>query len=134
MADTSKKVTKITVHLGRQTLVAVAGTEVLFNVDCVIGRSGHETTPGTYHIFKKERMHHSHAYGETPMPFSMFFSKDGKAIHGTPLAGVRSLAGSLGLGGVIPAVGSHGCVGLSDDNAEALFAVTPNHTTVEITP
>jgi lipoprotein-anchoring transpeptidase ErfK/SrfK len=66
------------------------------------------------------------------MPYSMFFSFDGKAIHGTPAAGLRSFAGTLGLGGVIPAVGSHGCVGLDVDDAKALYEKTPENTLVEI--
>jgi lipoprotein-anchoring transpeptidase ErfK/SrfK len=132
MANNSK-VDRIVVSLGRQKLQAYSGGQSVFEFDCVIGRAGHETEPGSFHIFKKEAMHYSKTYGNTPMPFSMFFSKDGKAIHGTPLAGLRSYAGYIGLGSVVPAVGSHGCVGLSNDDAEALFQVTPNLTLVQIT-
>ena len=77
-------------------------------------------------------MHYSHAYGNTPMPYSMFFSSDGKAIHGTPLATLRSYAGYFGFGSVIPDVGSHGCVGLSEDNAKTLFDITPTGTLIQI--
>ena len=132
MSAPSKKITKIVVSLGRRKLQAFAGQDKLYEFDCVIGREGHETQPGTFHIFSKEKMHLSHAYGNTPMPYSMFFSKDGKAIHGTPAAALRSYAGYLGLGHLIPIVGSHGCVGLSDDDAKTLYEVTPLHTVVQI--
>ena len=132
MASTKNTITKLVVNLSRRKLFAYAGPKVVFEYDCVIGRAGHETEAGFFHIFRKEAMHHSHAYGNTPMPYSMFFSEDGKAIHGTPLAGLRSYAGNLGLGGLIPAVGSHGCVGLSNDDAKELYESTPSHTLVEI--
>jgi lipoprotein-anchoring transpeptidase ErfK/SrfK len=132
MPSTQKLVSKITVSLSRRKVMAFAGQDRICEFDCVIGRAGHETAPGLFHIFKKEPMHHSHAYGNTPMPYSMFFSEDGKAIHGTPLATLRSYAGVLGFGSLIPAVGSHGCVGLSNDDAKALYDLTPRGTSVQI--
>lgn len=128
----TRRVANITVNLGRQVLIANYSDGTSTTLDCVIGREGHETEPGTFHVSRKERMHHSRAYGNTPMPFSMFFSSDGKAIHGTPLAGLRSYAGYFGLGSAIAAVGSHGCVGLANDEAETLFAATPVHTRISI--
>jgi len=139
----TKTITRILVSLNSRKLSAFAGEEQVFNFNCMIGREGHETQPGTFHVFKKEKMHLSHAYGGTPMPFSMFFSGDGKAIHGTPLAGPRSYAGyilsnartytdRLGLGQIAPFTDSHGCVGLSNGEAEELFKVTPLNTVIQI--
>jgi lipoprotein-anchoring transpeptidase ErfK/SrfK len=51
------------------------------------------------------------------MPYTMFFTKDGKAIHGTQMATLRSYLHSY----LTESVGSMGCVGLTDDNALALF-------------
>ena len=133
MSSAQKSVSKITVSLGRRKVVAFAGEDRIYEFDCVIGRVGHETLAGLFHVFKKEPMHFSHAYGNTPMPYSMFFSHDGKAIHGTRLAGLRSYAGFLGLGSLIADVGSHGCVGLSNDDAKVLYDVTPRGTLVQIT-
>ena len=113
----SLQITKIVVNLSHLKLSAYAGTVLAYEFHCVVGRPGHVTEPGRFHIFKKEEMHLHRAYGNTPMPYSMFFSSDGKAIHGTPAATVRSFAGYLGLGNLIPAVGSHGCVGLSEEDA-----------------
>jgi len=128
----SLQITKIVVNLSYRKLSAFAGTVLAYEFHCVIGRPGHTTEPGKFRIFKKEEMHLSHAYGNSPMPYSMFFSSDGKAIHGTPGATVRSFAGYLGLGNLIPAVGSHGCVGLSEEDAKSLYERTPMNTLVEI--
>ena len=126
------QITKIVVNLSHRKLSAYSGTVLAYEFHCVVGRPGHNTVAGKFHIMSKEVMHHSRAYGNAPMPYSMFFSPDGKAIHGTPAAGIRSFAGYFGLGSVIPAVGSHGCVGLSEDDAKALYERTPNNTLVEI--
>jgi lipoprotein-anchoring transpeptidase ErfK/SrfK len=128
----SMQITKIVVDLSHRKLSAYAGTVLVYEFHCVIGREGHETVPGKFHIFKKEEMHLSRAYNNAPMPFSMFFSHDGKAIHATPAAGIRSFAGSLGLGAVIPDVGSHGCVGLDQEDAKVLYEKTPVNTLVEV--
>jgi hypothetical protein len=77
-------------------------------------------------------MHHSRAYGNTPMAYSMLFCSDGKAIHGTPSATLRSWAGYLGLGRLIPDFGSHGCVGLSQEDPKILHDRTPVQTLLEI--
>jgi lipoprotein-anchoring transpeptidase ErfK/SrfK len=126
------QITKIVVNLSLRKLRAYAGSVLAYEFDCVVGRPGHDTLPGKFHIFAKEEMHHSRAYGNAPMPYSMFFSSDGKAIHGTPAATLRSYAGYLGLGRLIPAVGSHGCVGLSEEEAKTLYDRTPMRTLVEI--
>ncbi|HEY2785014.1 MAG TPA: L,D-transpeptidase [Fimbriiglobus sp.] len=126
------KVTKIVVNLDNQTVDGFAGSDRLFHFDAVVGRPGHETTPGQYHILRHERMHYSKTYGNASMPYSMFFSSDGKAFHGTRLPWIRSVAGTLGLGALIPAVGSHGCVGLAEEDAKLLYDATPDNTQVEI--
>lgn len=58
------------------------------------------------------------------MPCSMSFSKDGKAIHGTEWATVRSYLHAY----VTESVGSMGCVGLTDENAATLYEWTPKDT------
>jgi lipoprotein-anchoring transpeptidase ErfK/SrfK len=60
------------------------------------------------------------------MSYSMFFTEDGKAIHGTQMAALRSYLHSY----LTQSVGSHGCVGLTDDNALALFEWAPVGTPV----
>jgi lipoprotein-anchoring transpeptidase ErfK/SrfK len=58
----------------------------------------------------------------------MFFTEDGKAIHGTPMAAVRSFLHTY----VTDDVGSKGCVGLAEDNAKTMFEWTPLGTEVEV--
>jgi hypothetical protein len=88
-SDKSMTITRIVVDLSHQKLSAYAGSVLVYEFNCVIGRPGHETTAGKFRISRKEEMHHSHAYNNAPMPYSMFFSSDGKAIHGSPAAGLR---------------------------------------------
>jgi lipoprotein-anchoring transpeptidase ErfK/SrfK len=62
------------------------------------------------------------------MPYTMFFTADGKAIHGTQMATLRSYLHSY----LTDSVGSEGCVGLTDDNAKALFEWAPVGTPVVV--
>jgi hypothetical protein len=73
-------------------------------------RSGYSTPRGSYAPTSLQRMHYSHKYHMSPMPYSIFF-RGGYAIHGT-----YSTA-QLGR----PA--SHGCVRLSPGNAAQLFGM-----------
>jgi hypothetical protein len=71
-------------------------------------RSGYRTPRGTYHPEALLRMHYSHKYHMSPMPYSIFFA-GGYAIHGT--YETRWLGR--------PA--SHGCIRLAPGNAARLF-------------
>ena len=62
------------------------------------------------------------------MPYTMFFTDDGKAIHGTQMATLRSYLHAY----LAESVGSEGCVGLTDDNALALFEWAPVGTPVVV--
>jgi len=62
------------------------------------------------------------------MPYTMFFTADGKAIDGTQMATLRSYLHSY----LTESVGSQGCVGLTDDNAMALLEWAPVGTPVVI--
>ena len=75
------------------------------------GKRGYVTPSGSYTAFRMEEDHYSKEWDDAPMPHSIFFSKQGHAIHGT-FEGKR-----LGT----PA--SHGCVRLSTQNAAQLFAL-----------
>jgi hypothetical protein len=71
-------------------------------------RSGYVTPRGSFAPQSLQRMHYSHKYHMSPMPYSIFFL-GGYAIHGTYETAY------LGR----PA--SHGCVRLSTDHAAILF-------------
>ena len=118
---------QIQVYLERQILIALENGEEVYNFDIVTGRDGKETTAGSYQIFRKHEKYTSKTYG-SEMPYTMFFTEDGKAIHGTQMATLRSYLHAY----LAESVGSEGCVGLTDDNAMALFEWAPVGTPVVV--
>lgn len=118
---------EIRVYIERQILIAMEDGEEVYNFDIVTGRDGKETTAGTYKIFRKHEKYTSKSYG-SEMPYTMFFTTDGKAIHGTQMATLRSYLHTY----LTESVGSHGCIGLTDDNAMALFEWAPMGTPVVV--
>jgi lipoprotein-anchoring transpeptidase ErfK/SrfK len=88
------------------------------------GAPGYQTPPGSYHVLRMERHYASKEWDDAPMPFSIFFTKRGHAIHGS------SVTKSLGR----PV--SHGCVRLNPANAGKLFELVRsrdfNATTVTV--
>jgi hypothetical protein len=79
------------------------------------GRAGYATPSGTYRPFRLEVDHYSKEWDDAPMPHSIFFTKEGHAIHGS--YETRRLGR--------PA--SHGCVRLAPKNAATLFALVQRH-------
>jgi hypothetical protein len=79
------------------------------------GRSGYPTPSGAYTAFRMEEDHYSKEWDDAPMPHSIFFSKQGHAIHGT-FEGKR-----------LGSPASHGCVRLSTQNAAALYNLVEDH-------
>ncbi len=75
------------------------------------GQAGYSTPSGTYTATSMNEIWYSKQWDNAPMPHSIFFRKDGYAIHGT------YEAKSLGK----PA--SHGCVRISRENAATLYAL-----------
>ena len=116
LAEETKKKQEIRVFIEEQVLVALENDEEIYSFDIVTGRDGKETTAGRYKVFRKHEKYTSKTYG-SEMPYTMFFTEDGKAIHGTQMATLRSYLHSY----LSDSVGSQGCVGLTDDNAKALF-------------
>jgi hypothetical protein len=75
------------------------------------GRAGYSTPSGTYTATSMNEMWHSKEYDSAPMPHSIFFMKDGHAIHGSN--DVKELGSAV----------SHGCVRISPANATKLYAL-----------
>ena len=73
------------------------------------GIARYDTPSGQYTPFRMEKDHFSREWDDAPMPFSIFFTQRGHAIHGTEH---RRAIGR-------PA--SHGCVRLETENARVLF-------------
>jgi lipoprotein-anchoring transpeptidase ErfK/SrfK len=75
------------------------------------GRSGYSTPSGTYTPTSMNEVWYSKQWDNSPMPHSIFFMKDGHAIHGTHE--VKTLGKPV----------SHGCVRISPANAATLYAL-----------
>ncbi len=75
------------------------------------GRSGYDTPTGAFQPFRMERDHFSKEWDDAPMPYSIFFTPEGHAIHGS--LETRRLGRPV----------SHGCVRLDTRNAAILFAL-----------
>jgi hypothetical protein len=84
---------------------------LLYNWPVSTGRRGYATPSGGYTAFRMEADHFSKEWDDAPMPYSIFFTKIGHAIHGTNDA--------QHLGRPV----SHGCVRLSVENAETLYGL-----------
>lgn len=91
----------------RMTVVVDGEKRATYRVST--GKEGFETPRGTFRVLVMKEMHYSRKYDNAPMPFSIFFTNNGHAIHAT------SAVGRLGR----PA--SHGCVRLSPKDARALY-------------
>jgi lipoprotein-anchoring transpeptidase ErfK/SrfK len=75
------------------------------------GKAGYSTPSGTYTATSMNEVWYSKQYDNAPMPHSVFFMKDGHAIHGS--YEVKNLGKPL----------SHGCVRISPENAATLYAL-----------
>jgi lipoprotein-anchoring transpeptidase ErfK/SrfK len=73
------------------------------------GRPGYSTPSGTYTPTSMNEVWYSKQWDNSPMPHSIFFMKDGHAIHGS--YEVRTLGKPV----------SHGCVRISPQNAATLY-------------
>ena len=108
----------------QQMTVSVDGRP-LYQWPVSTGKGGYDTPNGKFKAFRMERDHYSKEWDEAPMPFSIFFTQKGHAIHGS--------LDTKRLGS--PA--SHGCVRLLPANAEKLFTLVEQegvlNTTVVLT-
>ena len=75
------------------------------------GRRGYDTPAGSFKPFRLEEDHYSKEWDEAPMPYSIFFTSGGHAIHGS--YEIRRLGRRA----------SHGCVRLAPKNAAKLFTL-----------
>lgn len=75
------------------------------------GRYGYSTPSGTYTPTSMNEIWYSKQWDNSPMPHSIFFMKDGHAIHGSHE--VKNLGRPV----------SHGCVRISPANATVLYTL-----------
>ena len=79
------------------------------------GRAGYSTPSGTYTATSMNEIWYSKEWDNSPMPHSIFFIKDGHAIHGS--YEVRNLGKPV----------SHGCVRIAPENAATLYALVKKY-------
>ena len=81
-----------------------------YNWPVSTGRAGYSTPSGTFTPFRMEAEHFSKEWDDAPMPYSIFFTRKGHAIHGSYHSGLGTPR-------------SHGCVRISPSNAAILYSL-----------
>ncbi len=94
----------------QRMIVTVDGHEV-YTWAVATGGIDYDTPNGAFKPFRMDIDHHSDEWDNAPMPYSIFFTQTGNAIHGTYEQ--RSLGHAV----------SHGCVRLSLANAAKLWGL-----------
>src|SRR6478735_7488072 len=116
---------QITIDKSTQQMTVEKDGRAVYQWPVSTGRPGFDTPNGKFKAFRMEKDHFSKEWDDAPMPFSIFFTQKGHAIHGS--LDVKRLG--------TPA--SHGCVRLLPANAEKLFALVEQegvlNTTVVLT-
>lgn len=109
----------MTVDLEARVLSVFKGGHEIGAAAVLLGTDEYPTPLGTFPILAKQRHNKSEKYGNAPMPWSMFLTNDGVAIHG----------GSV----VENGYASHGCIAGPDDFVAKIFAVAKPGDKVVIT-
>jgi len=124
-ATMARAAVDIEVNKDIQQMTVMVDGQVLYRWPVSSGNPTHETPDGKFQTFRMEENHFSKEFDDAPMPHSIFFTKQGHAIHGTD--SVRSLGMPV----------SHGCVRLSRANATTLWNLVKKEgllkTTVHLT-
>ena len=125
LSSAAQAAVQITIDKSAQLMIVERDGRPLYHWPVSTGRSGFDTPSGRFKAFRMERDHFSKEWDDAPMPFSIFFTPKGHAIHGS--------LDTKNIGR--PA--SHGCVRLTPANAEKLFALVQEdgvlNTTVTLT-
>ncbi|ABC62196.1 L,D-transpeptidase family protein [Erythrobacter litoralis] len=108
----------MTVDLKARVISVFKGGHEIGAAAVLLGTDEHPTPLGTFPIKYKMRHNVSEKYDNAPMPYSMFLTDDGVALHGSDVENGYA---------------SHGCVGMPDDFAAKVFAVAGKGDQVIIT-
>ena len=101
----------IQIDKSAQRMSVTVNGEQLYVWPVSTGGEGYDTPSGTFKPFRMEIDHYSDEYDSAPMPYSIFFTETGIAVHGT--YEIRNLGHAV----------SHGCVRLSVKNAATLWGL-----------
>jgi len=99
----------IEIDKSTQRMTVTVNGEQLYDWPVTTGGRGYDTPSGTFKPFRMEIDHYSEEWDNAPMPYSIFFTQTGNAIHGTYEQ--RNLGRAV----------SHGCVRLSVKSAATLW-------------
>ena len=108
----------MTVDLDARVISVFRGGYEIGAAAVLLGTQEHPTPLGTFPIRYKMRHNVSEKYNDAPMPYSMFLTKDGVALHGSQVENGYA---------------SHGCIGLPNEFAAKVFAVAKKGDKVIIT-
>ena len=100
---------QINVNKSSQRMTVTVDGSQRYDWPVSTGRRGYDTPSGNFKPFRMEIDHHSDEWDDAPMPYSIFFTKIGHAVHGT--SEQRNLGRPV----------SHGCIRLSVKNAATLW-------------
>ena len=101
----------ITINKSSQKMSVRLDGDTVYTWPVSTGAKGYDTPSGNYRPFRMEKEHFSKEWDDAPMPYSIFFTGRGHAVHGS--YHIKSLGRRA----------SHGCVRLHPDNAAKLFAL-----------
>jgi hypothetical protein len=111
-ASSAQAAVTVTIDKSIQQMTVEVDGRPLYQWPVSTGKAGGYDTPnGKFKAFRMEKEHFSKEWDDAPMPFSIFFTQKGHAIHGS--YDVKRLG--------TPA--SHGCVRLLPANAQKLYAL-----------
>ncbi|NCP18310.1 MAG: L,D-transpeptidase family protein [Erythrobacter sp.] len=108
----------MTVDLDARVISVFRGGYEIGAAAVLLGTQEHPTPLGTFPIRYKMRDNVSEKYNNAPMPYSMFLTSDGIALHGSQVENGYA---------------SHGCIGLPNEFAAKVFAVAKKGDKVIIT-
>jgi lipoprotein-anchoring transpeptidase ErfK/SrfK len=95
----------IWIDLRRQTISAFRGGDEIGTAVIVYGAPQMPSPTGRFTIVAKSRNYYSHSYGAA-MPYAMFITHSGVAIHASPMSASHA---------------THGCIGVPEVFAHDLF-------------
>jgi lipoprotein-anchoring transpeptidase ErfK/SrfK len=123
--DTVGAAVRINIDKTKQKMTVLLDGVEKYDWPVSSGRAGYSTPSGTYTAISMNEVWYSKEFDNSPMPHSIFFMKDGHAIHGS--YEVQTLGKPV----------SHGCVRIAPENAATLFALVKENglenTKVELT-
>jgi hypothetical protein len=100
----------IRVDKSTQRMTVIEDGRPLYVWPVSTGVARYDTPSGTFQPFRMEKDHFSKEWDDAPMPYSIFFTRQGHAIHGTNHTSIGRAA-------------SHGCVRLSVKHAAILWSL-----------